>query len=77
MKKLLCLLVSICCMFAAFAQDVKPYTVDLNSLSAVSDDKTLSFNKATKTFTVTANSNLEYGGSKSLYLWLNVTFKKF
>ena len=71
MKKLLCLLVSICCMFAAFAQDVKPYTVDLNSLSAVSDDKTLSFNKATKTFTVTANSNLEYGGSKSLYLWLN------
>ena len=56
---------------SVFAQNVKPYTVDLNSLSAVSDDKTLSFNKATKTFTVTANSNLEYGGSKSLYLWLN------
>ena len=56
---------------SVFAQNVKPYTVDLNSLSAVSDDKTLSFNKATKTFTVTANSNLEYGGSKSIYLWLN------
>ena len=47
------------------------YTVDLSQIASESDDKTLSFNKATKTFTVKANSNLEYGGSKSLYLWLN------
>ena len=71
MKKITLFIIASLITAAVFAQDVKPYTVDLNSLSAVSDDKTLSFNKATKTFTVTANSNLEYGGSKSLYLWLN------
>ena len=71
MKKFLLLLIFACCAMTIFAQNVKPYTVNLNSLAAVSDDKTLSFNKATKTFTVKANTNLEYGGSKSLYLWLN------
>ena len=71
MKKLMFLLIFALYVAAAFAQNVKPYTVDLNSLSAVSDDKTLSFNKATKTFTVKANTNLEYGGNKSIYLWLN------
>ncbi|MBP5358572.1 MAG: hypothetical protein J6Y69_05230 [Treponema sp.] len=56
---------------SVFAQNVKPYVVDLNKLSAVNDDKTMSFNKTTKTFTLTANDRLENGGSKSLYLWLN------
>ena len=56
---------------SVFAQNVKPYVVGLNKLSAVNDDKTMSFNKTTKTFTLTANDRLENGGSKSLYLWLN------
>ena len=37
---------------AAFAQNVKPSTVDLNQFPSLNDQKTVSFNKTTKTFTV-------------------------
>ena len=56
---------------SAFAQSVKPYIVDLSRLPAVNDDKTVTFNKVTKTVTVTANEKLENGGSKGVYLWLD------
>ena len=71
MKKITLFIIASLITAATFAQNVKPYVVDLNKLSAVNDDKTMSFNKTTKTFTLTANDRLEYGGSKSLYLWLN------
>ncbi len=71
MKKLLCILILVCCAFLCFAQDVKPYVVDLSKMPAVNDDKTATFDKATKTVTVTANDKLQYGGSKGVYLGLN------
>ena len=52
MKKVLSLLIFVLCAAAAFAQNVKPYVFDLNSLPSSNEQKTISFNKATKTFTV-------------------------
>lgn len=49
MKKLLCLLIFICCTAAAFAQNVKPYTVDLNKIPDANGEKTATYNKSTKT----------------------------
>ena len=40
-------------------------------MPAVNDDKTATFDKATKTVAVKANSKLQYGGSKSVYCWLD------
>lgn len=54
-----------------FAQNVKPYVVDLSKMPVVNDDKTATFDKVTKTVTVTANDKLQYGGNKGIYLWLN------
>ena len=74
MKKLLCILILACGAFLCFAQDVKPYVADLNWLPAVNADKTATFDKATKTVTVTYNDNLEWnqwGGDRGLYLGLN------
>ncbi len=71
MKKFLVCLILICCAFAVFAQNVKPYVVDLNKLPAVNEDKTATFDRATKTVTVTANEKLQYGGSRGVSLWLN------
>lgn len=71
MKKLLCILILVCFAFLCFAQNVKPYVVDLNKMPAVNDDKTATFDKATKTVTVKANGKLQYGGNKGMYLWLN------
>ena len=69
MKKLLCILILACCVFLCFAQKV--YTVDLNKLPAVNDDKTATFDRATKIVTVTANEKLQYGGNRGVYLWLD------
>ena len=48
MKKLLCLLIFTLYAAATFAQNVKPYTIDLNGILAVNDDKTVTFDKKTK-----------------------------
>ncbi|MBO7122964.1 MAG: glycoside hydrolase family 5 protein [Treponema sp.] len=71
MKKVLCFFTLSFCAAFVFAQNVKPYVVDLNKFPAVNDDKTATFDKATKTVTVTANPKLQYGGNKGVYLWLN------
>ena len=52
MKKILISLILLCNMITAFAQNVKPYVFDLNSLPSSNEQKTISFNKATRTFTV-------------------------
>lgn len=66
MKRLSIFLILICCAMAAFAQNVKPYKVDLNRMPAVNGDKTATFDKATKT--VTFNSKKDW---KSLSLFLS------
>ncbi len=71
LRKLFILQALACLSCAAFAQNVKPYIVDLSRLPAVNDDKTATFNKATKTVTVTANKKLEWNGQRLLYLGLN------
>ena len=71
MKKITLFIICALIGTVLFAQNVKPYQIDLSRIPSVNDDKTMSFNKTTKTFTLTANDRLEYGGSKSLYLWLN------
>ena len=65
-KKLASLFVLACCAFVAFAQNV--YTVDLSKMPAVNDNKTATFDKATKTFTVKRENTSEWAG---IYLWLN------
>lgn len=52
LRKLFILLTLAYLSCAAFAQNVKPYTVDLNSLPSSNDQRTVTFNRATKTFTV-------------------------
>ena len=66
MKRLSIFLIFACCAMAAFAQNVKPYKVDLNRMPAVNGDKTATFDKATKT--VTFNSKKDW---KSLSLFLS------
>lgn len=58
-------------LIAAFAFAQSVYTVDLNKLPAVNEDKTATFDKATKTVTVTANDKLQWGGNRGVYLWLD------
>ena len=65
-RKILFLLIIFSCTFAAFAQNVKPYTVDLNKMPAVNDDNTATFDKASKTVTVKSAT-----GNRGIYLWLD------
>ena len=69
MRKLTMFVLFVLIAAFAFAQSV--YTVDLNKLPAVNEVKTATFDKATKTVTVTANEKLQYGGDKGVYLWLD------
>lgn len=66
MKKLLACLIFALCGVAAFAQNVKPYTVDLNRIPVVNDNKTVTFDKATNTFTV----KKDYLDQAGLNIWL-------
>ena len=52
MKKLILAFLSLLFAACIFAQNVKPYVFDLNSLPSSNEQKTISFNKATRTFTV-------------------------
>ena len=65
MKKLLSLLIFVLCAAAAFAQNVKPYVVDLNKIPAVTGDKTATYDKASRTFTVKADK-----GQRGMSVWL-------
>ena len=56
MKKLILTFVTLLFVACVFAQNVKPYVVDLNSLPSSNDQKTISFNKTTKTFTVNGDA---------------------
>ncbi|MBO4640225.1 MAG: glycoside hydrolase family 5 protein [Treponema sp.] len=65
MKKLFFVLILVCCVALSFAQNVKPYTADLNSFPATNGDKTASFNKTTKTITIKQN---QPGTENGIYL---------
>ena len=67
MKKLLGILIFACCVTLSFAQSVKPYVVDLNRIPAVNADKTVTFDKATKTISIKKNY-LEQAG---ISIWLS------
>ena len=60
-KKYISLLIILSCIFAAFAQNVKPYTVDLNGIQAFNDDKSVSFDKKTNTISVKNESSEQKG----------------
>ena len=66
LRKLFILLTLTCLSCSAFAQNVKPYTVDLNSLPSSNDQRTVTFNRATKTFTIKGDSE----DWKGLGIWL-------
>ena len=70
MKKLLCLFAAAFCTLAAFAQNVKPYTVDLNRFPASNDEKTAFFDKKTGTVSTT-----DWAGG--LYLWLGLDISNY
>lgn len=52
LRKLFILLTLTCLSCSAFAQNVKPYKIDLNQFPSSNDQRTVTFNRATKTFTV-------------------------
>lgn len=56
MKKTILTFVTLLFAACIFAQNVKPYVFDLNSLPSSNEQKTISFNKATKTFTVNGDA---------------------
>ena len=56
LKKLFILLTLTCLACSAFAQNVKSYKIDLNQFPSSNDQKTVTFNKATKTFTIKGDS---------------------
>ena len=64
MKKLLSILILACCAFLCFSQSVKPYAIDLSKFPAVSEDKGVTFDKSTKTFTIKQENG-------RIHLWLN------
>ena len=65
----------ICALFTAivFAQNVKPYVVDLNKIPAANDDKTVTFDKTTKTFSV----KKDYLGSAGIFLWIGQNISSY
>ena len=65
LRKIFILLTLTCLTCTAFAQNVKPYTVDFSRMPAVNNDKTAAFDKSTKTITIKSSS-----GSRDLYLGL-------
>ncbi|MBR6153113.1 MAG: glycoside hydrolase family 5 protein [Treponema sp.] len=67
MKKFFVCLLLICCTMAAFAQNVKPYTVDLNNLDKTNEEKSVTFDIRTKTVTVKKNHENQAG----IGIWLN------
>ena len=66
MKKISLFIIATFITAAVFAQNVKPYQIDLNKIPAVNDDKTVTFDKATKTVTVKKN----YPEQAGVNLWL-------
>ena len=56
MKRFFACLILICCAVTIFAQNVKPYVVDLNKMPAVNDDKTVTFDKKTGTISLTGEN---------------------
>ncbi|MBP5450950.1 MAG: cellulase family glycosylhydrolase [Treponema sp.] len=68
LRKLFILLTLICLSCSAFAQNVKPYKVDLNRLPSVNNDKTASYDRTTGMFTNKANYNLPNNGERGFYL---------
>ena len=57
MKKILTLMIlTLCIIAAAFAQNVKSYTVDLSKFSATNGDKTAAFDKKTGTISLTGEN---------------------
>ena len=71
MKRIIASLIFALCMAVVFAQNVKPYTVDLNGIPASNDDKSVTFDKKTKTITVTKEI-LEQRGT-GLYVGQNIS----
>ena len=52
MKRFLVCLIFVFYAVTAFSQNVKPYQVDLNRMPAVNEDKTSSFDKTSRTFSI-------------------------
>ena len=69
MKKLLSILIFACCMAMAFAQNVKPYKVDLSRLPASNEEKTAAFDK--KTGMITINKPGKINDDAGIYCWLD------
>lgn len=64
MKKLMFLLIFALCAAASFAQNVKPYSVDLSRIPAASEDKTATYDKTSRTMIIKAAK-----GQRGLSLW--------
>ena len=65
MKKRILTFLSLLFAACIFAQNVKPYVVDLNKIPAVTGDKTATYDKASRTFTVKAAK-----GQRGMSVWL-------
>ena len=64
MKKIFASLIFVCLSAATFAQNVKPYQIDLNRIPPANESKTVTFDKATRIVTIKKQDS-------NLYIWLN------
>lgn len=65
MKRFFASLIFALCAVTAFAQNVKPYTIDLSKMPAANEDNNVTFDKSTKKVTVKSRI-----GQRAIYLWL-------
>ncbi len=67
MKKQLFLLIFFLSGITVFAQNVKPFKIDLNAIVSANDDKSMTYDKASRIITVKRN----YENQSSIGLWLD------
>ena len=56
-----------------FAQNVKPFKADLNAIDATNDDKTMTYDKASRVITI----NRDYEEQVGLGLWLDKNISSY
>ena len=73
MKKITLFIICTLIGAAVFAQNVKPYKIDLDHLEKVNDDKSMSFDKASGIVTI----DRDYDNQTSLGLWVHEDITKY
>ena len=72
MKKLLVFLLLFCELIAVYAQNTNSFQIDMNKFPANNDNKSMFYDKETKTFTVKKSTS-----GTSIYQWLDINISEY